>query len=177
MFHKVAGLESDLGNNAENQKCRDLFFGCTPPEQKHLLLCQRQFARREFVDPEQEMRSMFDKLCEGVRGETAHRHGVDSVCRKAVTIRRHRPEKISGQCKPDHLPSPIGQQLVQARHTRGHVVDGSGGLADGEESLIGSQMDVAGDPFEFGKIGLVERAADAERADGAGRAAAEIGAK
>jgi hypothetical protein len=38
-------------------------------------------------------------------------------------------------------------------------------------------MDVAGDPFEFDKIDLVERTADAERADGAGRAATEIGAK
>ena len=100
------------------------------------------------------MRTMFNKLREGLRRETAHRHGFDRVRRKAIAIRRHGAEKIPGQCKPDHLPPSIGQQLVQARHTRGHVVDGSGGLADGEESLIGSQMDVAGDPFEFDKIGL-----------------------
>jgi hypothetical protein len=46
-------------------------------------------------------------------------------------------------------------------------------LARREQRFVGRQMKMAGDPLELGKIGLVEYAANAERADGTGRAAAE----
>jgi hypothetical protein len=42
-----------------------------------------------------------------------------------------------------------------------------------EQRLVGSEMNVAGDPLELGKVGLIKRAADAERANGAGRTTAE----
>ena len=54
-------------------------------------------------------------------------------------------------------------------------MNGTGELPCGEKRLVGRQMDVARDPLELREIGLIERAADAERADGAGRAAAETG--
>jgi hypothetical protein len=46
-------------------------------------------------------------------------------------------------------------------------------LARREQRLIGRELNLAGDPLKFRKVGLIKRAADAERADGAGRAAAE----
>ena len=118
----------------------------------------------------------FDEMRECLPGEAAHRHGIDRIRRKAVAIGRRRAEKISRQRKADHLPPPVRQQLVQTHHARGQAVDGTSDLAGGEERLVGRQMNVASDPLELREIGLVERAADAQRADGTGRAAAEIGA-
>ena len=42
-----------------------------------------------------------------------------------------------------------------------------------EQRFIGIKMKMAGDPLELRKIGLVQCATDAQRADGAGRASAE----
>ena len=52
-----------------DQEGRDLLFGRAPPQQKHLLLRQHQFLCREFVDPEQKVRTLLDKLREGIRGK------------------------------------------------------------------------------------------------------------
>ena len=121
------------------------------------------------------MRSLPDEMRKGVRREAAHRNSFDRIRREAVTIRRHRAEKISRQRKADHLPPPIWQQLIQTRNTRGDVVNGSGRLSRGEKRLIVRQMNVAGDPLELDKVGLFKGAADAERSGGAGRATAEKG--
>jgi hypothetical protein len=53
-------------------------------------------------------------------------------------------------------------------------VHGTRDLARREQRLIGSELNVACDSLELCEIGLVERAADAERSDGASRAATEI---
>jgi len=74
-------------------------------------------------------------------------------------VQFHRSIKV--ERKADHLSPPVGQELVQSCNTRGLVVNGTRELPRDEERLIGRQMDLAGDPF-------VERAADAERSDGAG---------
>src|SRR5207247_7889915 len=92
---------------------------------------------------------------------------------EAVTIGRRRAEKVARQRETDHLTPPIRQQLVQSRNARGQIVDRMRELARREQRLIGSKMGVAGDPLEFRKVCLLKRAADAERADGAGRTAAE----
>jgi hypothetical protein len=46
-------------------------------------------------------------------------------------------------------------------------------LARREQRLAGSEMNVASDPLELREVGLIKRAADAERPHGTGRAAAE----
>src|SRR4051812_47435312 len=46
-------------------------------------------------------------------------------------------------------------------------------LARREQRLIRREVNVAGDPLKLRKVALIKRAADAERADGTGRAAAE----
>jgi hypothetical protein len=53
---------------------------------------------------------------------------------------------------------------------------GTNDLACREERLIGCELNMAADPLELHQIVLVERAADAQRPDGTGRAAAKIGA-
>src|SRR3954465_8105454 len=47
------------------------------------------------------------------------------------------------------------------------------GLARREQRLIGRELDLAGDPLKLREVGLIKRAADAERAYRTGRAAAE----
>jgi hypothetical protein len=77
-------LVADMGQARPppDEKRRDLLFRRSPPQQKHLLLGQHQLARREFVDPQQEMRTVFNKLREGVRGEAAYRNSVDRIAEK-----------------------------------------------------------------------------------------------
>src|SRR5690349_19979648 len=116
-------------------------------------------------------------MLKGVHGETTHRNTLARVRRIAVANRRHSTEKIARQCKSDHLPPPVGQQLVQTRNTRRQIVDGSRDLAGRKERLIRIQLDLAADPLELDNIRLVERTADAERPDGAGRTAADTGAQ
>ena len=169
---------ADMGQSLPpaDEEGRDLLFRRAPAQQQHLLLGQHEFAGRELVDPDQKMRPLLDEMRERFPGEAAHRHGINRIRRIAVAIGRRRAEKIARQRKADHLTPPVRQQLVQARHARGHIVDGTSDLACREERLIGGELNMAGDPLELHQIVLVERAADAQRADGTGRAAAEIGA-
>ena len=62
---------ADMGQSRPpaDEKRRDLLFGRSPPEQKHLLLGQHQFTRREFVDPEQEMRTASMKCVKASAGK------------------------------------------------------------------------------------------------------------
>src|SRR5205823_5757801 len=168
-------LVADLGQTLPpaDEEGRDLLLRGAPTQQQHLLLRQHQFLRRERVDPNQEMRPLFNEMREYLSGEAAYRHGVDGVRREAVAIGRRGAEKVTRQRETDHLTSPIRQQLVQTRDARGQAVHRTRDLARREQRLIGSEMTVAGDPLELRKVGLIKRAADAERPDGTGRAAAE----
>ena len=85
------------------------------------------------------------------------------------------PRKSPGSAKPITCRRPSGNSLYSRATPAVMIVDGTGGLARGEQRLVGRKLNVAGDPLEFGKVGLVERAADAERSNGTGRAATEIG--
>jgi hypothetical protein len=52
-------------------------------------------------------------------------------------------------------------------------VHGTGHLARGEQGFVGRQMNVACHPLEFRDVGVIERAADAQGPQPAGRAAPE----
>jgi hypothetical protein len=114
------------------------------------------------------MRPQFNEMRERLSGEAAHRYGVDGVRREAVVIGRRRAEKVTRQRETDHLTPPIRQQLVQTRDARGQTMDRMRDLARREQRLAGSEMNVASDPLELRKVGLIERAADAERPHGTG---------
>ena len=83
------------------------------------------------------------------------------------------PRKSPGNAKPITCRRPSGISLYRRATPDDHVVHGTGDLARGEQGLVGRQMNVARHPLELRDVGVIERAADAQRPQCAGRAASE----